>query len=66
MKTTLKRYNQNLKVIDNKVYSYNTLVAKIKGNKIKKVKWNVNGMTTSPTTSKHINYVAKELNLELI
>ena len=66
MKTTLKRYNQNLKVIDNKVYSYNTLVAKIKGNKIKKVKWNVNGMTTSPTTSKHINYVARELNLELI
>ena len=66
MKTTLKRYNQNLKVIDNKVYSYNTLVAKIKGNKIKKVKWNVNGMTTSPTTSKPINYVARELNLELI
>ena len=26
---TLKRYKQNLKVIDNKVYSYDTLVAKI-------------------------------------
>jgi len=64
--TTLKRYKQNLKVIDDKVYSYETLVAKIKGDQIYKVKWNVKGMTTSPTTSKHINYVAKELNLKLI
>ena len=64
--TTLKRYKQNLKVIDNKVYSYDTLVAKIKGDQIYKVNWNVNGMTTSPTTSKHINYVANELNLKLI
>jgi hypothetical protein len=84
---TLKRYKQNLKVIDNKVYSYDTLVAKIKGNKIKKVKWKAvskkklpavlkdvpnnakcleEEITTSPTTSKHINYVARELNLELI
>jgi hypothetical protein len=72
--TTLKRYKQNLKVINNKVYSYNTLVAKIKGDKLQKVKWkaiNKNDIyeqeiTTSPTTSKHINYVAKELNLKLI
>ena len=68
----LKRYKQNLKVIDNKVYSYNTLVAKIKGNKLYKVNWKVKTkdkeeeITTSPTTSKHINYVANELNLELI
>tara|TARA_R100000742_G_C4224726_1_gene47616 strand:- start:75 stop:272 length:198 start_codon:yes stop_codon:yes gene_type:complete len=62
----LKRYKQNLKVIGNSVYSYDTLVAEIVGNKLYKVKWNVNGMTTSPTTSKHINYVANELNLELI
>ena len=70
----LKRYKQNLKVIDNKVYSYDTLVAKIKGNKIKKVKWKVwvkgdildKEITTSPTTSKHINYVANQLNLTLI
>jgi len=81
--TTLKRYKQNLKVIDNKVYSYDTLVAKINGDKIQKVKWkevsrnklpkdlqnNViyeEEITTSPTTSKHINYVAQELNLKLI
>lgn len=63
---TLKRYKQNLKVIDNKVYSYDTLVAEINGDKIKKVKWNVGGRSSSPTTSKHINYVANELNLELI
>ena len=83
MTTTLKRYKQNLKVIDNKVYSYDTLVAEIKGNKIKKVKWKAvskiklpkdlqnnviyeEEITTSKTTSKHINYVAQELNLELI
>jgi hypothetical protein len=64
--TTLKRYKQNLKVVNNKVYSYDTLVAKIKGDRIYKVNWNVNGMTTRPTTSKHINYVAQELNLKLI
>ena len=72
--TTLKRYKQNLKVIDNKVYSYDTLVAKIKGDTIYKVNWKVwvkgdildKEITTSPTTSKHINYVAQELNLELI
>ena len=59
----MKKYKQNLRVENNKVYSYNTLVAKISGDIIKKVAWNVNGRTTSPTTSKHINYVAKELDL---
>ena len=62
----MKKYKQNLRVENNKVYSYNTLVAKIQGNTLKKVDWNVGGRTTSPTTSKHINYVARELNLELI
>lgn len=81
--TTLKRYKQNLKVINNKVYSYDTLVAKIKGDKLQKVKWKAvskkklpkdlqnnviyeEEITTSPTTTKHINYVANELNLKLI
>ena len=63
---TLKRYNQNLKIIGSGVYSYNTLVAEIVGDKLQKIRWNVNGMTTSPTTSKHINYVAREFKLELI
>ena len=63
---TLKRYKQNLKVIGSGVYSYDTLVAEIVGDKLQKIRWNVNGMTTSPTTSKHINYVAREFNLELI
>ena len=62
----LKRYKQNLKVIGSGVYSCNTLVAEIVGDKLYKVKWRVNGFSSSPTTSKHINYVARELNLELI
>ena len=59
----MEKYKQNLKVEGNKVYSYNTLVAEISGGIIKKVDWNVDGKTSSPTTSKHINYVAKELDL---
>ena len=64
--TTLKRYKQNLKVIGSNVYSYDTLVAEIVGTELHKVPWRVNGMTSSPTTSKHVNYVAQELNLKLI
>ena len=62
----LERYKQNLRVIGNNVYSYDTLVAEIIGTELQKVPWRVNGMTSSPTTSKHVNYVAKELNLKLI
>ena len=39
----MKKYKQNLRVENNKVYSYNTLVAKISGDIVKKVDWNVNG-----------------------
>tara|TARA_R110002020_G_scaffold7504_4_gene31592 strand:- start:87 stop:284 length:198 start_codon:yes stop_codon:yes gene_type:complete len=60
------RYKQNLKQIGNDIYSYDTRVAEIKDNKLYKLKWNVNSITTSPTTTKHINYVAKELNLIII
>jgi len=62
----MKRYKQNLRVIDNNVYSYDTLVAEIKGDELHKIAWRVKGMSSSPTTSKHVNYVARELNLKLI
>jgi len=61
----LDRYKQNLRVIGNDVYSYNTHVAEIVGNKLYKLKWRVNGMSSSVTTTKHINYVAKELGLTI-
>lgn len=61
-----KRYRQNLFVNGNDVYSYSTKVAEIKGNELHKVNWSVGGMTASRTTSRHINYVANELNLKLI
>ena len=63
---TFDRYKKNLRLIGNDVISYNTHVAEIKDNKLYKLKWNVRGMTSSPTTTKHINYVARELNLEII
>ena len=63
---TFNRYKQNLKQIGNDIYSYDTHVAEIKDGKLHKLKWNVYGMTSSPTTSKHINYAARELNLEIV
>ena len=63
---TFDRYKKNLRLIGNDIISYNTHVAEIKDGKLYKLKWNVRGMTSSPTTSKHINYVAQELNLEII
>lgn len=63
---TFDRYKQNLKQIGNSIYSYNTHVAQIQGNKLHKLKWNARGKTSSPTTSKHINYVANELNLDIV
>ena len=56
----MKKYKQNLSVINQNVYSYNTHVATIEGNTLKQLGyWSV-------TTQKHINYVAKEFNLTLI
>ena len=55
----LKRYNKNLKIEGNKVFSYSTHVATIEGSKLIQLGyWSV-------TTQKHINYVARELNLTL-
>jgi hypothetical protein len=63
---TFDRYKKNLRLIGNDIISYNTHVAEIKDGKLYKLKWNVRGMTSSPTTTKHINYIARELNLEII
>tara|TARA_R100001377_G_scaffold67549_1_gene42856 strand:+ start:358 stop:564 length:207 start_codon:yes stop_codon:yes gene_type:complete len=62
----LDKYKMNLSVQGWNIYSYETLVAKIVGNELHKVPWKVNGMTSSPTTSKHINYAARELNLTVV
>tara|TARA_B100001287_G_C22624316_1_gene501703 strand:+ start:357 stop:569 length:213 start_codon:yes stop_codon:yes gene_type:complete len=62
-----ERYTQNLFKNGNIIYSYKTAVAEIKDGKLYKLDWHVPGVgSTSPTTSKHINYVAKELNLEIV
>ena len=56
----LDRYKQNLRIDGNRVISYTTHVATIDGNKLHELGW------WSVTTQKHINYVAKELDLQLI
>ena len=53
----LTRYKENLKVIGEKVFSYDTHVATINGDYLEKLGW------WSMTTSKHTNYVASELGL---
>jgi hypothetical protein len=54
-----RRYKTNLKVLGNKVYSYDTHVATIEDNYLYELcYWSV-------TTKKHINYVARELSLEI-
>ena len=63
---TFDRYKQNLKMIGNDIYSYDTHVAEIIDNKIHLIRWSVPGVGSySVTTAKHINYVANELNLEI-
>ena len=54
------KYKQNLRKDYNDIYSYTTRVAEIKGNELHQLGY------WSQTTQKHINYVAKELNLTLI
>lgn len=56
----LNKYKQNLHIKDNNVYSYNTNVGTIVNDKLIVLGW------WSKTTSKHINYVARELDLDLI
>lgn len=58
----LSKYNQNLRVENNDIYSYNTLVAEIDHEKreVRKLGY------WSSTTSKHINYVASELNYTVV
>jgi len=56
----LDRYKQNLRIEGNKVISYVTHVATIDNGKLIEKGW------WSVTTQKHINYVAKELDLKLV
>ena len=57
----LPKYRENLRVVNGTdVYSYSTRVAQIKGNELHIYGW------WSPTTSKHINYVARYYNLKKI
>ena len=56
----LSKYKQNLTIIGNQVWSYTTHVATIEQNKLYQLEY------WSQTTQKHINYVAKELELYLV
>jgi len=57
---TFEKYKQNLKQEGNNIWSYSTIVAKVKGDELHQLGY------WSMTTQKHINYVASELNLKLV
>jgi len=58
---TLDRYKMNLRILNgSEVWSYDTHVATISGAELIEHGW------WSPTTSKHVNYVAYELGLTLV
>jgi hypothetical protein len=56
----LSKYKQNLSIQGNQVWSYTTHVATIAEGKLYQLGY------WSQTTQKHINYVARELDLALI
>ena len=56
----LNKYKQNLSIRGNQVWSYTTHVATIADDKLLQLGY------WSMTTQKHINYVAKQLDLILI
>lgn len=56
----LSKYKQNLTIIGNQVWSYTTHVATIEKDKLYQLGY------WSQTTQKHINYVANELDLDLV
>jgi len=54
------KYKENLRMIGDNVWSYSTNVARKEDDKLIQLGyWSV-------TTQKHINYVARELNLTLV
>ena len=57
--TNLKKYKQNLRIENQNVISYSTIVAKIENDMLIQLGW------WSVTTQKHINYVAREMNLQI-
>ena len=70
----MKILNSNVTQIDNDIYSYDTKDAVIEGKNLRKLDWKIvrdwNGksqtITKSPTTTRHINYVAELYNLNVI
>ena len=62
-----KEYFQNLYTDNKYIYSYRTKVAEIdhENQEVNLIAWNIGGRTSSPTTSKHINYITRLLNYKL-
>ena len=57
---TFDKYKQNLRQIDDQIYSYDTHVATIDGDNLNQLGW------WSVTTQKHINYVANHYGYPIV
>lgn len=72
--TYFSKHRKNLRQEGNKIISYKTHIATIDGDNLRREAWEIvrtwNGVTeritSSPTTSRHLNFIAEELNLNLI
>jgi len=57
---TFTKYSKNLRQDNEKIFSYSTHVATILGDNLVQLGY------WSQTTQKHVNYAARELNLNLV
>lgn len=58
--SSAKKFPKTLKVVNNQVISYTTVVAEIENNTLKVFGW------WSKTTTKHVNLVACTYNLKIV
>tara|TARA_R100000231_G_scaffold55603_3_gene46387 strand:+ start:469 stop:681 length:213 start_codon:yes stop_codon:yes gene_type:complete len=66
---TFDKYKKNLEYDNKYIYSFGTAVAHYDNNFVYPIDWEIEykgeKLSSSPTTSKHINYATNELNLTL-
>ena len=66
---TFDKYKKNLEYDNKYIYSFGTAVAHYDNKFVYPIDWEIEykgkTLSSSPTTSKHINYATNELNLTL-
>lgn len=58
--SSAKNFPETLKIVNNQVISYTTVVAEIENDTLKILGW------WSRTTTKHVNLIARTMNLKIV